>query len=384
MVSRCPSCGSPTQEEERLCSSCGWDFVTHKRMSKPAAAPPVQPPQPPVKPEPPASSEPPSPPPSARDLGETPQVQSGGLKPLPKLERRATAPLAEGENPFTLPSARDAAPPVEPPAPPAREKKPLSFSPETPPPAVDLVSSPPAVKEPGTRDGTGVVDLDAAPMFPPDPEPAPSPARKRPAPPATEPRTETPAPAATRNSTVIIAVVAGAVLGTVSVLAAYLLLRPDTTTGANPSGTSPFARAKPLDPATSLAASFPAPAVKPQGPSWTFEGVVFDLLTARGVSGAKMIFVDADGNVVGETETGSAGRYKIALPPGIGYELKIEHDNYAGRYIDEGDAASPLREATPAERRILMRAAARNLPWVGNARNAVLRDLALVPRAPEE
>jgi hypothetical protein len=115
-----------------------------------------------------------------------------------------------------------------------------------------------------------------------------------------------------------------------------------------------------------------------------FEGVVFDLLTARGVFGAKLIFLNPDGDVVGETDTGPAGRYKIALPPGSGYKLKISHGDYTERYIDEGDATSSLREATPEERKILMSAAARNLPWAGSEAKPVHRDLALVPKTPEE
>ena len=37
----CPSCGSQTREDERLCSSCGWDFVARKRVDAPDAAPPA-------------------------------------------------------------------------------------------------------------------------------------------------------------------------------------------------------------------------------------------------------------------------------------------------------------------------------------------------------
>jgi len=124
----------------------------------------------------------------------------------------------------------------------------------------------------------------------------------------------------------------------------------------------------------------------PAGPLWNFEGVVFDLLTARGVFAAKLAFMDADGNLVGEAETGPGGRYKAELPvgPTSGYTLKILHSDYTSRYIDEGDATSSLREATAEERQILMQAAARNLPWVGNPSKTLRRDLALVPKSPEE
>src|ERR1700677_422869 len=68
MVSRCPSCGSPTRDDERVCPSCGWDFVLHQhgRGEKEDAA----------------SAWPPSAPskqeftlPPARDLGERPALE---------------------------------------------------------------------------------------------------------------------------------------------------------------------------------------------------------------------------------------------------------------------------------------------------------------------
>jgi hypothetical protein len=120
-------------------------------------------------------------------------------------------------------------------------------------------------------------------------------------------------------------------------------------------------------------------------PRWVFEGVVFDLLTARGVFAADLSFLDADGNKVGGVETGPGGRYKVSLPPAKkgGYALKVSRTDYTGRYIDEGDATTSLRDATPDERRILMQAAARNIPWVGNVKTVTRRDLALVPKTSE-
>jgi hypothetical protein len=162
--------------------------------------------------------------------------------------------------------------------------------------------------------------------------------------------------------------------------------RPAASFAAAPhsvvAGQAPPPAAKPKSaPADGSEAAKPK---KTKVPSWTFSGTVFDLLTARGVFGAKLVFLDADGNVVGETDTGPAGRYKITIPAGNGYKLKISHGDYADRYIDEGDATSSLREATPEERKILMTAAARNLPWTGDPKKPVRRDLALVPRTPEE
>ena len=590
MVSRCPSCGSPTPEDETICTSCGWDFVARKR-TKPEGSSPAAPPA--KAPPPPAAGGFALPP--ARNLNEPPVGQPTGLRPLPKLEPRGTNVPAEGENPFTLPTARGVPPPAEPPkkapvpeklpekpapaapppkdglgarlfrslrgetapakpagskeqpipdAPPdAPEKKGFSLPParviETeepvePPPIEPPVEKPrreeapresetpkpfkpvkrPEPEEPkelprATPEPSARFDDGDEPFAPPPAEsllptaarePIPLPARPEPAsPPRREaparPRTEAGAPspeaaaaaaakaAEARKSMVMIAAIAGAALGTASVLAVYLLMRPETTAATNPTTVSPFARGSsstvsrppfapggttpapappeavpppappqspspvletprpsgpivvpsPTVPATPAAPpAAPAPAAppaaapdaarpaatfgstprlvvageepkpvakpkpaaaapseepkarKPKGPKWTFEGVVFDLLTARGVFGAKLIFVDPDGNVVGETDTGPAGRYKISLPPGTGYKLKISHGDYTDRYIDEGDATSSLREATPEERRILMSAAARNLPWAGDPAKPVHRDLALVPRTPEE
>ena len=35
MVSSCPNCGSLPRKDERLCPSCGWDFVARKRTTNP-------------------------------------------------------------------------------------------------------------------------------------------------------------------------------------------------------------------------------------------------------------------------------------------------------------------------------------------------------------
>ena len=384
-----------------------------------------------------------------------------GLNPLPKLEPHASNQPAEGENPFTLPTASA----VPAPSAPAQKTNPVPEKPlpEPPPPKEGL--------------GARLVRSLRTEPTPPSPEPAapPKPDVREPsapelsAAPAPQPQapealqTTPPAPqAGSRNSLVMIAAIAGAALGTASVLAVYLLMRPDPDTASKTTAASPFARENrtPVEPpaappspapaqkpaprppaaaaaapdASRPAASFaaaphmleepspaaapipdsprpsasfaaaphsvvtgqepdptPAPAgdsapAKPRKPatvSWTFEGLVFDLLTARGVPGAKLRFMDPDGNVV-ETDTDRGGRYKISLPARAGYKLKISHDDYTGRYIDEGDATSSLREATPEERRTLMSAAARNLPWTGDPKKPVHRDLALMPRTSEE
>lgn len=596
MVSRCPSCGSPTPEDEKVCPSCGWDFVARKR-TKPGGPRADAPSTPPAPAEPPAGGGFALPP--ARNLNLPPVGEPTGLKPLPKLDPRGAAGPAEGENPFTLPAARNLSapepppkpapapekpappPPKEPPkdglgarlfrslrgeskpaeapaskpeelppAPDAPEKKgfslpaarivesddaPVERPPEEKPPVIKtpLDDEPPSEPEPPPRPKPKPAPVEpedeeepAAPFAEPsarfdggdqrwtpapepllptsarDVPPAPSrpepaaPARKPAAPPATEPASA--AAADSRKSMVMIAAIAGGALGTVSVLAVYLLMRPDNSVPAShvavgspfgapgaspaprpafptpPGAAAPSAPAAPVaaaaaappvpppapvqqSPAPLLASPVPAPAAaskpaapsgpivpappaapapapvaapapdaerpsatfaatprlvvsgetpkpaapprpaaapaaaaeapkprKPKGPRWVFEGTIFDLLTTRGVFGAKLVFVNADGDVVGETDSGPAGRYKISVPPGTGYKLKISHGDYTDRYIDEGDATSSLREATPEERKILMSAAARNLPWTGETSKPVRRDLALVPKTPEE
>ena len=135
-------------------------------------------------------------------------------------------------------------------------------------------------------------------------------------------------------------------------------------------------------------APVPAPAApkavpEPRRPLWTFEGSVFDLLTTRGVFAAKLTFVNARGAVVAQTETDAKGRYKIEIPSGSGITVRIEHPDYTGRYLDDGDASRSLRGQSLEDRRILMQAAARNLLWTGDAERVVTRDLALVPRTPD-
>ena len=380
MNSRCPSCGSPAREEERLCASCGWDFEARKSAAKPVAAAPSPIPLPPGAPE------------SAANF---PQ----GLNSFPKLEPREPNRPAESETPLTIPTLAPAPPP--------------SVS----APKVDVVPDLPA-PEP------------ALPKSDPAPALTPEAKTQKPSPPQA-PETPKP-PAGSRSSPVMTAAIAGAVLGTASVLAVYLLMRPDTVSGSRPAGASPFRRmtlsldaAPPVAAPASVPASqsstpttgSPAPMTAPEDAarpsasfaaaprarvegeeakpveapakprqqaeeeSWVFKGLVFDLLTTQGVSGVRLSFLDRDGNVVGETDTSSSGRYEISLPAAAGCTLKISRDGYTGRYIEEGDATSALREATPEERQTLMSAVARNLPWTGDPKKPLHRDIALMPSA---
>ncbi len=130
----------------------------------------------------------------------------------------------------------------------------------------------------------------------------------------------------------------------------------------------------------------PAAAKKPVGPQWVFEGTVYDLLSTRGVYGVRLIFIDAEDNEVSAIESSEGGKYYAAMKPGPaeGYTLRIEHDDYSGKHIDELDSTSSVRKADLEQRKFLMQAGARSLPWIGSASKPVRRDMALVPKASVE
>jgi Meckel syndrome type 1 protein len=452
--------------------------------------------------------------PSARMIEPDPAVPPPDLEPEPAPVVASIPPAVGALPPLLEPAAAPVAEPEpeveiidEPPAPKPMARPPVAAAPDAPAAKTPPAALPPAPIPDLDALSDPLAGADALPPYQPPPaappHPAAAPASGAPAP-APAPTAAQPAPGA-RTSPVYIAAIAGAALGTVSVLAVYLLLRNDNSTANRPVTEAPFARgtgspmgvaapavgaavpapasgvpAPTVTPAPSVVspapvignpdaplpktigaptteggpisvpspvaapkaspeaeagrpaatftvaprvvvagqeppkpkpkpkalpedsdepddaaapadkprarASTPAAARRPKGPSWAFEGVVFDLLTARGVFAAKLIFLDPDGNQAGTVETGPGGRYKVLLPvlAGGGYSMKISHQDYTERYIDEGDATSSLREATPEERKILMSAASRNLPWVGNLKKTMHRDLALVPRSPEE
>ncbi len=125
---------------------------------------------------------------------------------------------------------------------------------------------------------------------------------------------------------------------------------------------------------------------KPAGPQWVFEGVVYDLLTTRGVFGVRLIFLDDKDTEVAVIETSEGGRYRAAMRPGPaeGYTLLIMHDDYSGKHIDELDSTSSVRKADLEQRKFLMDAGARSLPWIGAVGKPVRRDMALVPKVSAE
>ena len=90
---------------------------------------------------------------------------------------------------------------------------------------------------------------------------------------------------------------------------------------------------------------------------------MYDLLTTRGAYGVRLVFVDAEDNEVASVETSEDGRYRAAMRPGPseGYGLRIQHDDYSGKHIDELDSTSSVRKADLEQRKFLMQAGARSL-----------------------
>lgn len=143
--------------------------------------------------------------------------------------------------------------------------------------------------------------------------------------------------------------------------------------------------AKPKPPVAPKPAVVVAAPKKPAGPQWVFEGVVYDLLSTRGAYGVRLVFVDAEDNEVASVETAEDGRYRASMKagPAGGYSLRIQHDDYSGKHIDELDSTSSVRKADLEQRKFLMQAGARSLPWIGQTGKPTRRDMALVPKVEE-
>lgn len=267
-----------------------------------------------------------------------------------RAEPQAAAPRPTGSSPFGKRSSGDAG------------LTPNLDEPELPPP-------PPAPAPPSPAPVT-VVEA-------PQPTSLPAPALSRPVePPA--PTAPPPAPAPTPKAVVVAPAPAPVAPPAPAAPAKAVASRP----------TAVFATiAKPKPPvAPKPAAVVAAAPKKPAGPQWVFEGVVYDLLSTRGAYGVRLVFVDADDNEVASVETAEDGRYRASMKPGpaAGYALRIQHDDYSGKHIDELDSTSSVRKADLEQRKFLMQAGARSLPWIGQTGKPTRRDMALVPKQVEE
>lgn len=348
-----------------------------------AKLPAVAPKEPPTKEPPTKSAEPPKKASAELTMARPADIQPPPPKPAPVAAKEEAIPEAESD--FLLPSSTDeiVVKPAAKPAPKAETPK----------------ADSPKVATPTMK----------APARAPEPEPA-----------AAGPKQN-----ADRKSAAMIAGAAGAALGIMSLGALWMMTRSDPAAATHARGSSPFGKrsasdtevkpsldiAHPPAPApapapqaviqpratatfarptaaavaAALAAAKPKPKPAPQkptGPQWVFEGVVYDLLTTRGVFGVKLVFIDAEDNEVTTAETSEGGKFHATMPagPAAGYTLHIVHDDYSGKHIDELDSTSSVRKADLEQRKFLMRAGARSLPWVGAAGKTVRRDMALVPK----
>jgi len=412
MISRCPSCGVQVPEEAKVCPSCGWDFAARGQPAKPAdpglpsglkSLPKLEPrPIEPSSPEESSLQLPEARPPRAAPSGlpALPPARSLRPEPAPPSEPAAPAPAPPSEQiPIPAPPLQTPViprPPTSAPAP-GVEPSPQTPAPIPPPSPESSIAS--------TAPSSASADQDLAIPLPPPEAPSAPP----PPPPPRKPQAHA-------------AAIAGLAIVAACLAGVYLLTRPRPAaeTSAAPRAPAPSvaaasAASAAVEPPRSQATFDDIPRVAigglppPQAPvpgaaappaassaapppeagapeshaaAWAFQGMVFDVATGQGVFGAKLVFLDPVNKVVGRAETSDNGSYEISLPPGgpQGYVLKVAHDDYLDRAIDQGAATSALRQASAEERQLFMKAAPPRKPWVGQAGKTVRRDVALIPR----
>jgi hypothetical protein len=169
-----------------------------------------------------------------------------------------------------------------------------------------------------------------------------------------------------------------AAVGLAAVTAAAAPAVPAAASGAEPAKAEPEKAPAPR-PAPKPKPG-PAPRPKEAGPSWTFQGKVYDLISLRPVYGAVLDFKNPSGEAAGQASTDEDGSYEVSLEPlsNAGYSLLVKHSDYQEKYIDEINP--PFREVSLEERRLLVRMAARARPWVGKATLTVRRDFVMIPK----
>ncbi|MCX5794759.1 MAG: hypothetical protein NTY77_04620 [Elusimicrobia bacterium] len=152
---------------------------------------------------------------------------------------------------------------------------------------------------------------------------------------------------------------------------------------AAPKPPAPAAPAKAAPPAAKPRAHKRAPRPEPdedEGPRWTFEGSVYDLISLRPVHAAILAFKDSSGKVFGQTTTDEYGDYRVSLEPlsEAAYVMSAKHADYQEKYIDE--IKPPFKEVSLEERRQLVSMSARARPWVGKTGLTVRRDFVMIPK----
>jgi len=116
---------------------------------------------------------------------------------------------------------------------------------------------------------------------------------------------------------------------------------------------------------------------------WFFEGVVYDMISLKPVSGAEMLFMDESESETYDAVTNSRGRYRVRLPSmPQGYKLIVDHRDYLGMYFDE--AAPSYRKISMSKRKQLRAARPKNAPWAGRIGRKNRRDIVLFPEIPDQ
>lgn len=74
---------------------------------------------------------------------------------------------------------------------------------------------------------------------------------------------------------------------------------------------------------------------------WTINGRVYELLSLKGVAGARLTFTDKNDGHAFKSVTKADGSYKIALPrmQDGGYEVTVSHKDHRPDYLDEMEPA---------------------------------------------
>ncbi|MEK7234346.1 MAG: zinc ribbon domain-containing protein [Elusimicrobiota bacterium] len=346
MISRCPSCGVPAPEEAPQCPSCGWYFDSNKKEGKksdPGAAEAELPDERPNIAFPPEPEEHPQEEPELRKEAVAEDENDGSSSALllpgstTEIIIKQRAASADHETPRELEVESDVA----------------KTSSDVPKPAAVAV---------GALGLVFIVGAISLVLRSP-----PAPAHKK-SPPAKSPLIA-PAPAP----------------------APPVVVEPPKEKEDRPT-------ARFVEFARPQSAAVPAPVVEPKpdapaaapkklvGPLWVFEGSVYDLLSTRGAYGVRLVFVDAGNNKVASVEADEGGHYRVSMPAGPeeGYSLRIVHDDYTDKHVDDLGSMHSIRKADLEQRKFLMRADARTIPWIGAAGKSVRRDIALVPNVSAE
>ena len=406
MISRCPSCAAEVDDDAARCPSCHWDFDQRRRIppegaaadtaQKQAAKPPEQPKPkleeeavPAVKPKleekSAAAEKPGAAVPASRPAAAAPREESEAPSPEPP------PPLKFGFKQFSKAPAPEAPKAVSPateshfaiPVLPSKKKEEQPEPPMTEIRRLPQVKpSAPAAKPPAVSGRTPAAP--PKPAAPPGKTPAPAKtAEKEKSDPVDRFRKPSQPPEEVKAAPGPIfrldpKIAAGAAaLGVIIIVGISLTARRASAPKSHPTITPTPVAVVPTPAPVPTPIGIPAPPLKD---AWTFEGLVYDLITLRPVPQAQVSFRGLGSTDFSDTVTDAKGRFKIILAPaaGGGYNLTAKHPDYLDGYIDEMDP--PLKEDELDERRLRAASVARNLLWIGRANSTTKKDVILIPK----